>query len=109
MTVCVYMWWGVKVTNDKYSRHCPHVRTLHVSGHSTQLATPSFSILSLLLAFMDPTNPWFPFHLTGGFSSSFAQIPNVGGTQGSNPGCFSFLCLHFSLDELIHSHGFKCH
>lgn len=45
---------------------------VHVRGHSTLLTTPSFSILSSLLAFVDLTNPRFPFCIKEGFSSSFA-------------------------------------
>lgn len=112
MTVCVHVhvWWEVQVTNDfcvtQYSRHCLHAYegTVYAVGHSLFLST-----LFPLLAFVDPRNPWFPFHLKGSFSSSFAQIPNVGGTLGLSSDHSCALYLYVSLDELIPSHGFKCH
>lgn len=78
--------------------------TVYAVGHSLFLST-----LFPLLAFVDPRNPWFPFHLKGSFSSSFAQIPNVGGTLGLSSDHSCALYLYVSLDELIPSHGFKCH
>lgn len=98
MTVHVRMhvWCGVKVTKTYV---LPDM----------QLSTCSFSVLSALLAFVDPTEPWFPFHLKGGFSFSFAQTPNAGGTKGSVLNPLPFSVYIFSLDELIHSRGSKCH
>lgn len=97
--VCVYthVMGGIKVTSAFCVTKYSDTVLVHVKGHPTQLITPSFSVLSPFLTLWTqvlgfPSSPKKAFLLLCLYSK-YWKDPEF------NHRPFSFLYLHFSLDE----------